>query len=173
MAEKHRKRYFIKEKEAEALLKEASKKLKKNLESLFNSKGGVELFETDFCEIFLVNGKPSFFKIGQNIYPTLTFDKALASMPKIVIDMGAVRHICNGANVMAPGIVRFEGEFEKGDLVVVVDEKYGKPLAIGETFYDDNQIGRIKHGVVVKNVHFVGDKIWNLIKEMGLLPVNR
>jgi PUA domain protein len=88
-------------------------------------------------------------------------------MPKIVVDMGAVRHICNGANVMAPGIVRFEGNFGKGDLVVVVDEKHGKPIAVGEVLYDDNIISKIRQGVVVKNVHFVGDKVWKLIKEMG------
>ncbi len=166
MAKRH-KRHFIKEKEAKALLQEASERLKKNMRTVFGSKMNMELIEKDFCEIFLINGKPSLFKVCKNIYPTLIFEEALASMPKIVVDMGAVRHICNGANVMAPGIVRFEGNFGKGDLVVVVDEKNGKPIAVGEVLYDDNIISKIRQGVVVKNVHFVGDKVWKLIKEMG------
>jgi len=169
MAKKSR-RHFIKEKEAKAILQEASEKLKKNLETVFGSKMNMELIETDFCEIFLINGKPSLFKVGKNIYPTLIFEEALASMPKIVVDMGAIRHICNGANVMAPGIVHFEGNFGKGDLVVVVDEKHGKPIAVGEVLYDDNVIGKIRQGVVVKNVHFIGDKVWKSIKEMGFSP---
>jgi PUA domain protein len=65
---------------------------------------------------------------------------------------------------MAPGIVRFEGEFKKGDFVVVLDEKHGKPLAIGEAVYDKNESMKVGHGVVVKNVHFVGDKVWEFIK---------
>jgi len=164
---KKSKRHFIKEKEAKALLQEASGRLKKDLETVFGPKVNMELIETNFCEIFLINGKPSLYKVGQNIYPTLVFEEALASMPKIVVDMGAVRHICNGANVMAPGIVRFEGKFRKSDLVVVVDEKHGKPIAVGEVLYDDTTVSEIRQGVIVKNLHFVGDKLWKAIKEMG------
>ncbi|MEM0357810.1 MAG: DUF1947 domain-containing protein [Candidatus Bathyarchaeia archaeon] len=166
MAKKH-KRYFIKGKEAKVLLQNASKKLRKEPKTLLSSKVNMELIETDSHEIFLINGKPLLFKDGENIYPTLLFEEALASMPKIVVDMGAIRHICNGANVMAPGIVRFEGEFRKGDLVVVVDEKYGKPLAVGEVLYDHDKASGIRQGVIVKNVHFVGDKVWKLIKGMA------
>jgi len=166
MAKGH-KRHFIREKEAKAILQEASEKLKKDLETVFGSKVNMELTETDFCKTFLINGKPSLFKIGKNIYPTLIFEEVLASMPKIVVDMGAVRHICNGANVMAPGVVSCEGNFGEGDLVVVIDEKHRKPIAVGEVLYNNNIISKIRQGVVVRNVHFVGDKVWKLIKEMG------
>jgi predicted RNA-binding protein (TIGR00451 family) len=67
---------------------------------------------------------------------------------------------------MAPGIVRVEGEFGKGDLVLVVDEKHGKPLALGESFFDAAIIRNTKQGAVVKNVHFVSDKIWNFAKTL-------
>lgn len=166
MAKKH-KRHFIKEKEVKALLQNASKKLRKDLETILNPKVIVELIIADPYEIFLINGRPLLFKDGENIYPTLLFEEALAFMPKVVVDMGAVRHICNGANVMAPGIVRFEGEFKKGDLVVVIDEKYDKPLALGEAQYDFDIANGIRQGVVVKNLHFVGDKVWKLVKEIG------
>lgn len=164
---KRRRRYFLKEREAKALLEETSKQLKIDLEKVYGSKPKVELIETGFGEIILINGKPSLFKVGQKFYPTLLFGEALTLMPKVVVDMGAIRHVCNGANVMAPGIIRFEGRFLKGDLVVVVDEKYGKPLVVGEVLYDDNEAAKVRQGVVVKNVHFVGDKIWESIKEIS------
>jgi predicted RNA-binding protein (TIGR00451 family) len=72
--------------------------------------------------------------------------------------------VCNGADVMAPGIVRVEGEFDKGDLVLVVDEKHGKPLALGESLSDSANARNTKQGAVVKNIHFVSDKIWNFAK---------
>jgi PUA domain protein len=160
------KRHFLKEREAKALLNEASEKLKVDLEKVFRSEVKVELVKMDFGEVFLLNGKPSLFKIEGNLYPTLLFEEIFELAPRVVVDMGAVRYICNGANVMAPGIVRFEGDFRKGDLVFVVDEKYGKPIAVGEVFYDSADAVKVKQGVVVKNVHFVGDKIWKSLKEL-------
>jgi len=160
------KRHFLKERETKALLNEASEKLKVDLEKVFRSEVKVELVKMDFGEVFLVNGKPSLFKIEENLYPTLLFEEIFKLTPRVVVDMGAVRHICNGANVMAPGIIRFEGDFIKGDLVFVVDEKYGKPIAVGEVFYDSADAVKVKQGVVVKNVHFVGDKIWKSLKEL-------
>jgi predicted ribosome-associated RNA-binding protein Tma20 len=47
-----------------------------------------------------------------------------------------------------------------------VDEKHGKPIAIGEILYDKDAAKKVTHGVVVRNVHFVGDKIWNFIKTL-------
>ena len=165
MPEKFR-RHFLKTKEAEALLNKASEKLKVDLTQIFKTKVNVELVETEFAEIYLINGKPSLVKAENNIFPTLVFNEFLASSPKVVINMGAVPHVCNGANIMAPGITRFEGEFRENDFVLVVDEKHGKPIAIGETIYDKDTAKNVTHGVVVRNVHFVGDKIWNSIKKL-------
>ncbi|MGC9346465.1 MAG: DUF1947 domain-containing protein, partial [Candidatus Bathyarchaeales archaeon] len=135
MPEKYR-RHFLKTKEAKSLLRKVSEKLKVDLERIFDVKVHVELVETDFAEIFLINGRPLLVKVEEKIVPTLIFNELLASTPKVVVDMGAVPHVCNGANIMAPGIIRFIGEFRKGDLVSVVDEKHGKPIAIGEVVYD-------------------------------------
>ena len=165
MSEKFR-RHFLKTKESEALLNEVSEKLKVNLEQIFRAKVNVELIRTEFAEIYLIKGKPSFVKAGENIFPTLVFNEFCASSPKVVVNMGAVPHICNGANIMAPGITRFEGEFQKDDFVLVVDEKHGKTIAVGEILYDADAAKKVTHGIVVRNVHFVGDKIWNFIKQL-------
>jgi len=164
MAKRFR-RYFLKAKESKAFLNEVSEKLGISLEQIFKVKVNFELVETGFAEIFLINGRPLLAKAGKNFFPTLVFNEFFVLAPKVVVDMGAVPHICNGANVMAPGIVRFEGEFRIGDFVFVVDEKHGKPLAVGEILFDVNEAKKIKQGSVVKNIHFVGDEIWNFIKK--------
>ncbi|MEM2946914.1 MAG: DUF1947 domain-containing protein [Candidatus Bathyarchaeia archaeon] len=160
------KRYFLREKEARKFLENASKRLKA-LEKCFTSAQKVEVVESDFGMIHLINGRPALFKSGEKVYPTLLFKELFSFLPKVVVDMGAIPHVCNGADVMAPGILRFEGEFLNGDVVLVVDEKYGKPIAVGEILYTSEEAAGVKHGVVVKNVHHVGDKIWKTIKEMA------
>ena len=125
-----------KAKEAKQIVEEASKKLRLNMEALFGSKANVEVVESDVGEIYLIDGKPVLYKAGDTVLPTLLFSEFAAKAPKIVVDMGAIPYVCKGATVMAPGIVRIEGEFKTGDLVIVADMKHDKALAIGETVMD-------------------------------------
>jgi len=165
MPQKQR-RHSLKSKQAKQILDEISETLKVNVVALFGTKANVEVVDTDVGKIYLINGKPLFIKVGEKALPTLLFQDFVLNAPKIVVDMGAVPYVCNGADVMAPGIVRVEGEFSKGDLVLVVDEKHGKPLALGESLFDVSSVRNTRQGVVVKNVHFVSDKIWNLVKTL-------
>lgn len=165
MPQKQR-RYALKSKQAKQILKEISARLKVGVDALFGAKANVEVVEADVGKIYLVNGKPLFFKVGEKALPTLFFKDPALHAPRIVVDMGAVPYVCNGADVMAPGIVRVEGEFSEGDLVLVVDEKHGKPLALGESLYDAAYVRSSRQGVVVKNVHFVSDKVWNFVKTL-------
>ncbi len=156
----------MKSKQVKQILNEVSEKLKVNVEVLFGSKPNVEIVESDAGSVYLVNDKPLFFNVEKKVVPTLLFQDFVSRAPKIVVDMGAIPYVCNGADVMAPGIVRVEGEFEEGDLVLVVDVKHGKPLAIGESLNDSANVRNAKQGAVVKNVHFVSDKIWNFAKTL-------
>ena len=160
-------RYSLKAKQAKLILNEISEKLKIDAEALFGLKANVEVVEADVGKIYLVNGKPLFFKTGELLLPTLLFQDFTSQAPKIVVDMGAVPYVCNGADIMAPGIVRVDGEFDKGALVLVVDVKHGKLLAVGESLYDVETVRNTKQGAVVKNVHFVSDKIWNFAKALA------
>ena len=159
-------RYSLKTKEAKQILTEASKNLKLDLEALFGSKVNVEVVESDVGAVYLIGGKPLLFKADGKILPTLLFTEFTAQAPKIVVDMGAVPYVCKGADVMAPGIVRIEGEFSKGDLVLVVDMKFGKALALGESLYDAEAAKQTKKGPVVKTLHYVSDKIWDYTKTL-------
>jgi PUA-domain protein len=157
-------RYALKSSDTKALLSKAAEKLGINFGELIDSKATIEAVETGHGEVLLVDRKPLLFRTGETVYPTLLFEEKIAKLPRVVVDMGAVRHVCNGAGVMAPGIVRYEGEFKKGALVLVVDVKFGKPLALGEAQYDAEDAKSMKQGVVVKNIHFVSDEIWNAMK---------
>ena len=155
-------RYPLKTKEAKQIVEEASKKLKLNLDT----KAEVEVVESDVGEIYLIEGKPTLLKSGTKILPTLLFTEFTAKAPKIIVDMGAVPYVCKGATVMAPGIVRYEGDFAVGDLVVVADMKFGKTLAVGESLMDSATAKNTKKGPIVKTLHYVGDKIWDYIKSI-------
>jgi PUA-domain protein len=159
-------RYPLKAKEAKQIVEEASKKLRLDVESLFGAKANVEVVESDVGEIYLIEGKPVLYKVGIEILPTLLFSEFNSIAPKIVVDMGAIPYVCKGATVMAPGIVRIEGEFNKGDLVLVVDMKHGKALALGESLLDAEIAKQTKKGPVVKTLHYVSDKIWEYTKNL-------
>ena len=159
-------RYPLKNKEAKQILTEASANLKLDMEKLFGSKATVEVAESEVGSIYLIEGKPVLFKSGNKVLPTLHFTEYIISAPKIVVDMGAVPYVCKGATVMAPGIVRIEGNFAKGDLVVVTDVKFGKTLGLGESLLDVETAKQTKKGPVVKTLHFVSDKIWDYTKTL-------
>jgi len=160
-------RYPLKTKEAKQVLEEAAERLKLNLEQLFGAKANIEVVESDVGSIYLFGGKPVLYKTEDKILPTLLFAEFTAKAPKIVVDMGAVPYVCKGATVMAPGIVRVEGEFGAGDLVIVADLKHEKTLAIGEALMDSAAARQTKKGPVVKTQHYVSDKIWEYIKNIS------
>ena len=158
-------RYSLKTKEAKQILEQASKTLKLE-EALFGSKTNIEVIESEVGLIYLLGGKPLLYKAGEQVLPTLLFTEFAARAPRIVVDMGAVPYVCKGADVMAPGIVRVEGEFTKGDLVLVADMKFGKALALGQSLMDSETAKVTKKGPVVKTLHYVSDKIWDYLKTL-------
>ena len=159
-------RYPLKTKEAKQILGEASAKLRLDLDLLFGSKANVEVVESDVGEIYLVESKPILFKSEDALFPTLLFADFIAKAPKIVVDMGAIPYVCKGATVMAPGIVHIEGDFRVGDLVVIVDVKHGKALAMGQALMNSETSRTTKKGPVVKTIHYVSDKTWDYIKNL-------
>jgi len=161
---KKRRRHFLKEKEAKRFLLEVSKTLGTDIERLLGSKTGVEVNETEIAEVFIFNGRPLLARSNGVLFPTLSFEELFSVIPKIVVDMGAVPYVCKGADVMAPGLVTIKGEFEENDLLLVVDERHGKPLAVGVALFSSEDMKVLNSGKIVKNLHYVGDKLWNYLK---------
>ena len=155
-----RRRYPLKAKDAKLILDQAIENLKVD----FAMESTVEVVESNVGDIYIIDGKPILFKSVNRILPTLLFSEFITKAPKVVVDMGAVPFVCKGATIMAPGIVRIEGNFTIGDMVLVVDAKHGKALAIGEALMNSDTVKDTKKGPIVKTIHYVSDKLWNYIK---------
>ncbi len=130
------------------------KELKKQFPELITGKNIVEKELSDDLKVILDKGVPLLGEKEEVIFPTL-FSKA--SLPTVVVDMGAVRFVTNGADVMAPG-VKEKPAFKKGDLLYIVDEKNLKKLAVVQALVDSENFP--EKGKVFKNLHWVGDRIW-------------
>ncbi|MDV0447253.1 hypothetical protein MsAg5_11320 [Methanosarcinaceae archaeon Ag5] len=132
-----------------------------SVSSLSDSK--FEVVTTDEFKVIFVDGKQMFFEFDGDIFPTVR--GALSLMPDkrlVVVDMGAVKFVVNGADVMSPGIVLADTGIQKDDLVIVVDMTHKKPLAIGRALISGEEMTNSKSGKAVKSLSYVGDTLWNL-----------
>jgi len=123
----------------------------------------VKHLEEDIVEdnmVFFADDKPWIVRIQNRFLPSLKYDEVLVTLPRIVVDMGAVPHIANGAQIMRPGIRQIEGQFNSDDVVVIVDEKYQKIIALGIAEMDSEKMHSTTRGRVIANLHYVGDPIW-------------
>ena len=160
-----KKRHSLKSKDAKKLLQEISEIMKINFEDIFKSKIHVEMVEIENIEIIILNQRPLIARSPVCIFPTLFFKEIFSSYPKLVVDMGAVPYVCNGADIMAPGVRRIEGQFVKNKPILIVDEKFRKPFAIGLSLFGSEKMKKLEHGKLVKNLHYVGDRLWNYFKD--------
>ena len=104
-------------------------------------------------------------KIGEVILPFLDDIPILEKFPYVTVDMGAVKFVCKGANIMRPGITKFS-DFESGEIVCVVEESQNKFLAVGKAEMSSKELEDIKKGEVIKNMHYISDIFWESKKEI-------
>jgi len=107
----------------------------------------------------------SAIKLGETYIPFLSETGLLERFPKIVVDMGAVKFVCDGATVMRPGVKNYS-EFEKDQLVCVVEESRNKFLAVGRSLVSSKEMATMAKGEVVKNLHYVSDRFWESAKKI-------
>lgn len=91
--------------------------------------------------------------------PFLTQDGLLEKFPSVTVDMGAVRFMCNGANLMRPGIREHTG-FQAGEVVCIAEESHHRFLAVGTATVSSEEVDTMEKGEVVKNMHHVSDRFW-------------
>ena len=94
----------------------------------------------------------------------LSIRGALALSPKkgfVTVDMGAVKFISSGADVMGPGILDADEGIEEGEPVWVREVSHLKPLAIGLALRSGPELKAKTPGKAVKTLHFIGDPLWN------------
>lgn len=130
-----------------------------HLDDFLSKKDQVELIEGEY-KLISVNNIFCFFYYENKLVPTLKLLLKNNFLPKIIIDMPAVKFIINGADVMRPGIKEI-ADFPKDAIIVIVDETHQKPLAIGQALFSSKEMKTLNSGKVIKNLHYVGDKIWS------------
>jgi PUA domain protein len=153
-----KKRHFMKEDTARRVVAMLSTY---ETENALNGK--LEVLETADQTFILLNGVPIALCIDKT--PFFTVRGAIELNPQrhlVTVDMGAVRFIRNGADVMSPGIVDADESITPGDFVVIIDERHKKPLGIGTALVTGIEMIHETKGKAVRIVHHVGDKIWHV-----------
>jgi PUA-domain protein len=139
------------------------KELNRQIEHLgvnYHKKDQVVLLEDDKYKLIMVNKKPEFFYYEEKIVPTLKLLQDKDILKKITVDMGAVKFVVNGADIMRPGIVEIEDGIIKDDFIVIVDVNNKKPLAVGIALLPTEEMRNATGGKVIQNIHYVGDDLW-------------
>src|SRR3989344_6398511 len=112
------------------------------------------------AEILFRNGNPAFFYFEKRLVPHLKLLQATNFLKKVVVDMPAIPYMIKGADVMRPGIKEIDEQIRKDEIVSVVDENNKKAIAVGIALFDSEEMRQMVKGKVLKNIHFVGDKVW-------------
>lgn len=102
-------------------------------------------------------------KINDEYLPFLSETQMLEKFPHVTVDMGAVKFMCKGANVMRPGI-KTHDEFEKEKIVCIVEESQHKFLAVGKSLVSSAELEKMEKGEIIKNMHYISDKFWEIGK---------
>ena len=110
------------------------------------------------CHMFLANGNKDYplkniikNKIYTHFIPKISSLDAkkkwiigsLSSSGIIFIDQGAARALNNGKSLLAAGVIKINGSFNKGENVLVVDQNE-RHLARGLASFNSNEIDKIK-----------------------------
>lgn len=155
-----RKRHRLRQKEIAALGREIDGAL--GMKS-FTAADVVDMAEGPDFDVVFVNGKILAFT--PEGVPFLTVRGLLKYTPTkrfVTVDMGAVKFVYNGADVMGPGIVDADPEIKQGDLVWVRDVNNLRPLSVGRALMDSASMRKKEKGKAVGSILHVGDKLWQV-----------
>ena len=132
----------------------------------FRDRDDIDLAEADEWRLLIVDNEVRGILVGDRPFLTI---RGLLAYPAarrwVTVDMGAVKFVYNGADVMAPGIVAADPAIKVGDIVWVRDEKNLRPLAVGEALMAGPEMVASEKGKAVRSVHHVGDPLWKLDEE--------
>lgn len=110
---------------------------------------------------YLLNNKQeiSFFNYEGLFLPSIQVFRKISeiNIPSVSVDDGAVPYLLNGADVFSSGITDTD-VFGKDELITVKNPQ-GHILCVGLAMESSDTI-KDKKGKAIKNIHFLGDKIW-------------
>ncbi|UUX91430.1 RNA-binding protein [Methanoplanus endosymbiosus] len=157
-----KKRYSLRKSKVSDIFKKLEEQIGES--SAIFKKDRIEVVETtaDF-ELYLTDRNPWLMELNGWVFPTLRgIVKNSFPERKVVVDSGAVPYMVNGADLMRPGVISVSHDIKKGMPFVIYEVTHGKPLAIAEALMDAAEMEAADKGKVGKNVHYVGDDLWNL-----------
>lgn len=161
-------RHFINKTQIRELKEEILPQYNENfLTQIFPKKCKIELILTeDGDTLYAVNNILKLWKSKDGYIPVLTLllNKQV-ELKTVVVDMGAIRYVTNGADVMRPGITKIEPNIKKNDIIQIVDETHNRALALGKAMFDANAMELKTSGKVIKNLHTIKDNVWKFEKQ--------
>jgi len=126
----------------------------------------VEVIEPDEgAKFVIVEGKYTFVswpndESSSAFLPFIGSQAAIELFPSVRVDDGAIKYIIKGADIMRPGIVRYDDWGARDRLVIVRDDSKGRGLAVGRTMVESAEMPSLSKGNCIKNLHHAGDKFW-------------
>ena len=162
--ERIKKRHFLKKRDQRIELDRIEEILGSNVSKLDDVR--IESGELDDgTKILLLDSEIIFFETNGRLFPSLhALLKGIIQIPAVAVDMGAIRFVINGADIMRPGITKIDDGISEGSVVAIVDETHGKPLAVGISTMSSEDLRAASKGKVIQSVHYVNDHLWDFSK---------
>ena len=78
------------------------------------------------------------------------------------VDHGAIPFLMNGADCMVAGVQAADEDIAVGELVWIRDMTHKKPLAIGWSTMEGQEMAAATKGKGIKTLHWIGDELWDM-----------
>jgi PUA-domain protein len=130
------------------------------LDDFISKTSKAEIIEDKSIKLLAIDNVIQFFFKDDLLIPTLKNLKDF-TLPSVIVDMGAIKFVSNGADIMRPGITHIDNDIKKGDILQVIDENNKVPISICQALFDAQDMKQKDTGKVLKNLHYVGDEVWN------------
>merc|ERR1711990_1098963 len=81
----------------------------------------------------------------------------LVGTPRIVVKDTSINAVCYGAQLMLPGVLRYESGIEIGDIIVLMSTK-GEAVALAIAQMTTSTIATCDHGIVARTKRVIMDR---------------
>ena len=160
-------RHFIKHTEIRDLKDDILEQYSEDfVNQIFPKKCNVEVILTEAGDtLYAINNELKLWKSTEGYLPVLTLLlNNKVDLKTVIVDMGAVRFVTNGADVMRPGITKIDPSIKKGDILQIKDETHNRALAVGKAMFNAKEMEAKTSGKVIKNLHTIKDSVWKFEK---------
>lgn len=137
------------------------------IDVIFPKKEAVQLAKVPgYLQLAIINNVPLFIQDRDgHWYPTLRLLHQYPDMmPKLRADVGAIKFVLSGANIMCPGLTSpgatMHDEVDASTPVAIYAEGKDTAMAVGLTKMSTKDMREINKDIGVINVHHLNDGLW-------------